>query len=197
MAVLFGVLWPLQRLNDVLHAIGRALAIAALALMVCLILGQVFFRYVLNDAPNWTEEGARFGMLWMTGLMAPIAYRMGGFVAIDMLQRALPRMLSSLLSLFLLALSLWVLLVMLDKGINNHVLSLSGRGLMPSLRLPIDRLGGTAIRFPNNWMYASLVVGIAMMILVNIELMLRQIIAMLGGEKALKPLHTATMAGAE
>lgn len=197
MAVLFGVLWPLQRLNDVLLAIGRALAIAALAIMVCLILGQVFFRYVLNDAPNWTEEGARFGMLWMTGLMAPLAYRIGGFVAIDMLERALPRLLAGILSLFLLALSLWVLIVMLDKGLNNHVFSLSGRGGSPSLGLPLDWFGGERIRFRNNWMYASLAVGVALLILVNIELILRQIITLLGGSKRLKPLHTTTMAGAE
>lgn len=197
MAVLFGVLWPLQRLNDVLLGIGRWIAIAALAVMVCLILGQVFFRYALNDAPNWTEEGARFGMLWMTGLMAPLAYRHGGFVAIDMLERALPRMVSGLLSLALLAVSLGVLVVMLDLGINNHVFSLSGRGMMPSLRLPLDMVGGTAIRFPNAWMYASLALGIGLLILVNVELLLRQVIAMLGAGDRLRPLGHTDMAGAE
>lgn len=197
MAVLFGVLWPLQRLNDVLLGIGRWIAIAALAVMVCLILGQVFFRYALNDAPNWTEEGARFGMLWMTGLMAPLAYRRGGFVAIDMLERALPRMVSGLLSLALLTLSLGVLVVMLDLGINNHVFSLSGRGMMPSLRLPLDMVGGTTIRFPNAWMYASLALGIGLLILVNLELLLRQVIAMLGAGDRLRPLGQTEMAGAE
>ncbi|MFT7108343.1 MAG: TRAP-type C4-dicarboxylate transport system permease small subunit, partial [Yoonia sp.] len=83
MSVLFGLLWPLERFNTVVLAVGRIIAVIALAIMVALILGQVFFRYVLSDAPNWTEEGARFGMLWMTGLMAPLAFRMGGFVSID------------------------------------------------------------------------------------------------------------------
>jgi TRAP-type transport system small permease protein len=78
MAVLFGVLWPLERLNTGILALCRVIAILALVMMVCLILGQVFFRYVLDDAPAWTEEGARFGMLWMTGLMAPLAYRQAG-----------------------------------------------------------------------------------------------------------------------
>ena len=103
MLVLFGLLWPLERLNSALLGVGRVIAVTALAIMVCLILGQVFFRYALNSAPNWTEEGARFGMLWMTGLMAPIAYRMGGFVAIDMVERALPKMIAGLLTLALLA----------------------------------------------------------------------------------------------
>lgn len=199
MAVLFGVLWPLQRFNDIVLAIGRIVAILALVVMVCLILGQVFFRYVLDDAPSWTEEGARFGMLWMTGLMAPLAYRRGGFVAIEMLSAALPRVLSQILSLLLLALSLWVLLVMLEKGINNHVFSLSGRGSMPSLRLPLDRLGEgwSAIRFQNNWVYLALAAGVFLLVLVNVELILRQVITLLGGAARLKPLEDPNLARAD
>ena len=180
MSVLFGALWPLERVNNVLLGIGKILAVIALAVMVCLILGQVFFRYVLNDAPNWTEEGARFGMLWMTGLMAPLAMRMGGFVAIDMLERALPRVLAGILTLFLLGISLWVLIIAWDKGLNNHVDSLSGRGASASLRIPLEIFGGENIKFRNNWQFASLFVGVNLMILVTIELMLRQLI-MLGG----------------
>ena len=180
MSVLFGALWPLERLNNVLLGIGKIIAVIALAVMVCLILGQVFFRYVLNDAPNWTEEGARFGMLWMTGLMAPLAMRMGGFVAIDMLERALPRVLAGILTLFLLGISLWVLIIAWDKGLNNHVDSLSGRGASASLRIPLEIFGGENIKFRNNWQFASLFVGVNLMILVTIELMLRQIIT-LGG----------------
>jgi TRAP-type C4-dicarboxylate transport system permease small subunit len=193
MPVLFGVLWPLQRLNTGLLAVGRTIAVALLAAMVCFILGQVFFRYVLNDAPRWTEEAARFGMLWMTGLMAPVAYRQGGFVAIDMVERALPRIAAGILTLVLLALSLWVLCIMWDRGLNNHVFSLSGRGTMPSLRVPLDLFGGESIKFKNQWMFASLFVGVTLLILVNIELMLRQIITLLGGADRLTPLTDKTV----
>ena len=199
MAVLFGVLWPLERLNTGILAVCRVVAIVALMVMVCLILGQVFFRYVLDDAPAWTEEGARFGMLWMTGLMAPLAYRQGGFVAIDMLERALPPLLSRLLTLALLGLSLWVLIVMLDKGLNNHVFSLSGRGDSPSLRIPLNYLGEgwQAIRFQNNWVYAALAIGVFLLILISIELILRQIIILFGGGDRLVPLTEGDVARAE
>ncbi len=189
MAVLFGLLWPLQRVNDVVLAIGRAIAIAALAIMVCLILAQIFFRYAIGDALNWTEEAARFGMLWMVGLMAPLAYRLGGFVAIDMLERALPRRLSAILTLILLTIALVVLVFMADKGINNHVDSLSGRGASSTLRLPLDWFGGERIRFRNAWAYASLVTGVLLSILVSVELMLRQLIVALGSGAKLKPLR--------
>jgi TRAP-type C4-dicarboxylate transport system permease small subunit len=119
-------------------------------------------------------------MLWMTGLMAPLAMRMGGFVAIDMLERALPRILAGLLSLLLLGITLWVLIIAWDKGLNNHVDSLSGRGKSASLRIPLEIFGFDNIRFRNNWQYASLFVGVNLMILVTVELMIRQLIT-LGG----------------
>ncbi|MDG0989134.1 MAG: TRAP transporter small permease [Yoonia sp.] len=181
MSVLFGVLWPLERFNTAILALGRALAMAALAIMVCLILGQVFFRYILNDAPNWTEEGARFGMLWMTGFMAPMAYRMGGFVSIDMLERALPKTISAILTLILLGIALWVLVVFWDRGWNNHVDTMSGRGCSSTLRWPFGiEFGKCGEKFQNRFQYASLFVGVNLLILVNVELIIRQIIKISG-----------------
>lgn len=182
MSVLFGLLWPLERINTAVLAIGKAIAIAALAIMVCLILGQVFFRYVLNDAPNWTEEAARFGMLWMTGLMAPLAYRMGGFVGIDMLERALSRTLAGVLSLILMCLTMWVLFVAWERGLNNHLDTLSGKGCSSTLRWPFGiEVGKCGEKFQNRFQYASLWVGVNLLILVNLELMVRQLIT-LGGQ---------------
>jgi TRAP-type C4-dicarboxylate transport system permease small subunit len=197
MALLFGALWPLERLNGGLLAICRVIAIVALILMVTLILGQVFFRYVLDAAPAWTEEGARFCMLWMTGLMAPLAYRQGGFVAIDMFENALPRKIGEAFALLLLLVSLTVLVYALEKGIFNHVFSLTGRGTAPSLRVPLSLFGGEDIRFRNSWAYASLAVGLALLILVNLELVLRQLIRMAGGGDRLAPLGDASMARAD
>ena len=198
MSVLFGLLWPLERFNTAILAIGRVIAIVALAIMVCLILGQVFFRYVLNDAPNWTEEAARFGMLWMTGLMAPLAYRMGGFVAIDMLGRALPRLLAGLLGLVLLVLTLWVLLIAWERGLNNHLDTLSGKGRSATLRWPFGiEIGKCGEKFQNRFQYASLWVGVNLLILVNLELTIRQIITLAGQEARLTPLSVDDMAGAD
>jgi len=189
MSVLFGLLWPLERINSVLLAIGKVIAIAALAIMVCLILGQVFFRYILNDAPNWTEEAARFGMLWMTGLMAPLAYRMGGFVGIDMLERALSRTLAGILSLVLMSLTMWVLCVAWERGLNNHLDTLSGRGCSSSLRWPFGiEVGKCGEKFQNRFQYASLWIGVNLLILVNLELMIRQIITLAGQGDRLTPL---------
>ena len=102
MGVLVAVLKPLGFANAQVLRIGRAIGVVAIALMVIAILIQVFFRYVMNNALPWPDEAARFCMLWMTGLMAPTAFRQGGFVAIDTLSAMLPVRIGSLLSLVLL-----------------------------------------------------------------------------------------------
>lgn len=87
--------------------------------MVAAILTQVFFRYVLGNALAWPEEVARFLMLWMTGLMAPTAYRRGGFVGIDILVRLLPVAAAAVLSIMLLGVALMLLIAAYGIGTSE------------------------------------------------------------------------------
>ena len=85
MSALLGLTNGLGAVNAALLTLGRRLGAFRVALMVVAILLQVFFRYVLSSALPWPEEAARFFLLWMAGLMAPTAFRRGGFVSIEML----------------------------------------------------------------------------------------------------------------
>ncbi len=186
MAILLGILRPLQVVLDHVLRLGRALAIVAIALMVVCILLQVFMRYMLNNALPWPEEAARFLMLWMTGLIAPSAYRRGGFVAIDMLTLMLPRSLAAGLSLVLLLLSGAVLVMGIELG-QRHVTS----GWMfasSSLRLPLEWVGMEGFKIKLAWMYLSLYTGLILLLAVNVELILRSLVAMLGQESRLRPM---------
>ena len=126
----------------------------------------------------------------MTGLIAPLAYRQGGFVAIDMAERALSQNLSRLLTFFLLICAMIVLVTAVQLGWDN-VNSLSGRGKSASLRLPLDWFGGERTKFKNAWAYTSLFVCFCLLIVVNLELLLREVIKMMGGGDRLKPLGDA------
>nr|WP_253913317.1 TRAP transporter small permease subunit [Pseudoruegeria sp. HB172150] len=153
--------------------VGRSIAWVLIGLMVVVILVQVFFRYVLNNALPWPDEAARFLMLWMTGLMAPSAYRWGGFVAIDMFKELLGRRAGLVLNLLLLVIALAVLMVALQLGIR-HIKSgwLFNSG---SLKVPLDLVGGEPVRMKLAWMYMSIYVGFILMTLVNIEMILKHL----------------------
>lgn len=196
MGALLVVLTPLRLFNEAVLSVGRAIGIVAVALMVIAILVQVFFRYALNSALPWPDEAARFCMLWMTGLMAPTAFRRGGFVAIDTLVRFLPKMLGSLLSLLLLCLSLGVLLVAVQIG-WSEVTGFAGRFATASLYIPTDMSFENWFRVPRSWMMASLLVGVFLLITVNIELILRSLVKMTGGADHLPPISLEEQVGAE
>ena len=185
MEALLGLLRPLEWTNARLLAAGRAIGVVLIALMVLAILVQVFFRYVLNNALPWPDEAARFCMLWMTGLMAPTAYRRGGFVAIDMLELALPRPAAALLSLALLMISGLVLVVAVQIG-WGEITGFGAKFKTASLYYPT--LDGWE-KMPRRVMFASLFVGICLLILVNLELILRSIVRLLGGAERLTPLE--------
>ena len=165
----------LQNINTFILRIGRQLAWIAILLMVIVIIIQVFFRYVLNNALPWPDEVARFLMLWMTGLIAPSAYRWGGFVSIDMLQRFLPKILSNILVFLILIISLTVLLIGFEMGLKH--INAGWIFSSSSIKLPYSLLGGKTEAMKLAWMYMSLPIGILLLILVNIELTLKTILS--------------------
>lgn len=190
------VLAPLSFINHHVLRVGRGIGAMAVVLMVLAILIQVFFRYVLNNALPWPDEAARFCMLWMMGLMAPSAFRQGGFVAIDMLLVMLPKMVAALVNLFLLLISLTVLIVAVKIG-WNEITGFGGRFDTASLYVPTSHDFSTYFRVPRAWMMASLFVGVTLMTSVNIELILRTIVKLLGGGERLDRIGTAELGGAE
>lgn len=187
MALLHGLLKPIQMWNDFILPIGRWISIVAIALMVVAILVQVFFRYALNNALPWPDEAARFMMLWLTGLMAPMAFRRGGFVAIDMVVLALPKKLGEIVAMILLVISAGVLLVAINIG-YGELTGFSAKFNTASLYVPLAIDFSEWLRVPRSWMMASLFVGVVLLFIVNVELILRALITFLGGKDDLKDL---------
>lgn len=190
MGLLHGILKPIELWNDTVLPIARWVSILAIALMVVAILIQVFFRYVLNSALPWPDEAARFMMLWLTGLMAPIAFRRGGFVAIDMVVQALPLRLGQAVSIFLLLISAGVLATAISIG-WGEVTGFGGKFNTASLYVPVSLDFGEWLRVPRSWMMASLLVGVVLLFIVNIELILRSLITFFGDGDSLNDLLPA------
>jgi TRAP-type transport system small permease protein len=196
MGAVLGLTNGLGMVNAVLLTLGRRLGAGMVAVMVIIILLQVFFRYVLGNALAWPEEASRFLMLWMTGLMAPTAFRRGGFVSIEMLTRLLPSAPAAILSLLLLGLSLVVMIVGMKIG-WAEVTGLGGRFATDSLHYPTSFDLGTWEKMPKRWMMLSLVIGLGLLISVCIELILRSLVTLAGQAQRLIEIPFAVMGGAE
>ena len=192
MAFLLTILKPLEWFNDWAGRIGRNLSVAAIAIMVIVILLQVFFRYVRKNALPWSDEAARFMMLWLTGLMAPVALCQGGMLAITGVLELFPAPAVKIVSILLLCLSLLVLVIAAQLGwkhVNSGWLFSSS-----SLRLPLSLIGMKSQKLKLAWMYMSLFVGVCLMISVNVELILRSVLSLMGGDDRLRPVPGTKMA---
>ncbi len=159
----------LIRFNDTALGIGRTAAWILLALMTFIVLYQVFFRYALNNAPSWSEAGARGLMMWMTFLVAPTAYRWGAYVSIDTLTHALrgrPRYALSLAinisALILIVVLLWLSIDFVDRGLTRRATGLPSEVFGIPMKAAYVRL--------------SMPVGFLLMITVSLELIMKDLL---------------------
>jgi hypothetical protein len=85
---------PLDRFSRRTNAVVEQSLLGLGILMIGVVAAQVFFRYVLNHSLFWSEELARYILVWLTFLGASVAYRRGVHPRIDLfvsrLARAVP-----------------------------------------------------------------------------------------------------------
>jgi len=179
MTTLAGIVRGLGALNSALLTVSRNIAWVLLVAMVAIIVLQVVYRYIpWLDAFSWTEEAARSLMIWMMALIGPTAYRWGGFVSIDMFKDALPRPWSNILNLVLMLIATGVLWFLLTNAWNhfNSGFLFNASGLNRLLQdSGINQTLGTNMQFKLAWIYLAMTVCFTLMLLVNIELVLREI----------------------
>jgi TRAP-type C4-dicarboxylate transport system permease small subunit len=67
----------------VLNRIIEVIIAVLIALMVLGNFWQIFTRFVLNNAADWTEEFLRYSLIWLTMLGVPYAYGKNQHIAIE------------------------------------------------------------------------------------------------------------------
>ncbi len=174
----------LERINTAICWIGRQLSWLLVVVMTAAVLLQVFYRYVLVNPIGWSEELSIYAMIWMTFLVAPIAYRTGANVAIEVVRDLFKGPWQALLQIVINLLVLVLLIVLL-----RHSIVYVGRG-MGSL---VPSLGVQA-----GWFYLSMPIGIGAMLLVSIEILLKAVRHLLDpSEPLLMPTHEGEVAASE
>ena len=67
----------LGRLNDALLWLCRWSAISLVAAIAVIVIASVIMRYVFNNSISWSEDAAKFLMVWLAFLGAPLGFRHG------------------------------------------------------------------------------------------------------------------------
>lgn len=84
--------------------------------MALIVANQVFFRYVLNQSLFWSEELARYLLVWLTFLGATVAYRRKLHPGIDALYVRMPTMMKKIAALMTHLASIGLFAVMIVYG---------------------------------------------------------------------------------
>jgi TRAP-type C4-dicarboxylate transport system permease small subunit len=102
--------------------------------MAVIVAVQVFFRYVLNHSLFWSEELARYLLVWLTFLGASVAYRRKVHPGIDVVFVRMPDSIRRIFSILVHLLSIVLFLVMIFFGVKfSYFVRLQ---ISPALYLP-------------------------------------------------------------
>ncbi len=143
----------LERLNTaVYYLIG-----AILALISVVVLGQVLVRFVLthlglNISAPWTEELARFLLVWLIFLGAAVGCRRMQLISLDFVLKALPGLIGQAARYLSLGLCLYLFLLLVIYG-HQFVRIIGASELSPVMQIS------------KSWVYWAMPAGGALMII--------------------------------
>lgn len=166
-AVLGKVESILGAFNGAVLRLFRWLVMTILAVMTAIVLSGVFFRYVLNDALAWSEEIAKFMMVWMAFIAAPLAYKSGALVAIEALPRALKGRVRE------------VLLVVIELIVITLMVVFIIKGAFLAQNASIQR--ASTIDLSIMYVYAAMPVGAFMVLMVAVQSVVGSLRYLFGG----------------
>ena len=122
--------WISLRINQVVEYLLFGLGFT----MAGIVAVQVFFRYVLNQSLFWSEELARFLLVWLTFLGASVAYYRKANPGVDVLYARMGPSLRRAATLLIHLVSIGLFAVMLVYGWRfAHFVRLQ---ISPALNLP-------------------------------------------------------------
>lgn len=148
----------LARVNDALGRFAKNLTAGMLVVMLVIVMLQVVFRYLLNSPIGWAEEVSKTLMVWSAFLLAPVAYREGINVSIDLFADALPALLRRILEIVITLLVLWIVCIFLLES-----LPLVERAM---------KVSAASLPVPKGVFYAILPLSFAWLVLATIERLL-------------------------
>jgi TRAP-type C4-dicarboxylate transport system permease small subunit len=167
----------LARVNDGLLLACKYLIIAIVATLAAILISAVFYRYALNNAIAWSEEGSKYLMVWLTFLGAPIALRHAGHINIDLLIKLFAPRGRQVFYLIIHLIIIATMGILLWKG---AVFAQMGA-----------RQVASSFNFSMVWMYIAVPVGSVLTCLVAFEHVLRSICGIAEPANGLTEDHSA------
>jgi TRAP-type C4-dicarboxylate transport system permease small subunit len=126
----------MQRMSDIINRATEAILIIVVSGMAVVVLLQVIFRYILNFPLFWTEELARYCLVWSSLLGSAVAVKRGQHIAVTIFVERLPPGLRRGLTILALISVAAILAVILWGGIQ--LVAITRAQISPALRISMS-----------------------------------------------------------
>ena len=156
--ILAKIIWIIEKILMVL--LGIAIAIIS---------AQVFWRYVLKDPLNWSEQTARCLFIWMMMLSVPVLFYRKGAVAFDLIVDSLPKKAQDIMRILVQLVILFFACFYLKASIQLCIQT--GSRILSGLEIPM------------NMLYTAPVVSMTLLILVCIKQIIDYIVDFVKAEE--------------
>ncbi|MDR1535438.1 MAG: TRAP transporter small permease [Planctomycetota bacterium] len=139
------------------------MSVFAMLIMIISIFLQIIFRYVIQSALPWSEESARYAMIYLTFIGVSAGTKIGAHFAVTVFVEALPKKLQNILNtlVHLLCAVLFAAYLLLAIDMAQNIYS-TGQ-LTPAMQLPVYLI------------YSSLPLGFAGAVFRNVQIVIQDI----------------------
>lgn len=162
MVILEYSLKKLKFINQYVLSVCKYVTIALVGAITVVVCAGIFWRYFLNDSLVWTEETAKFLMVWMVFMGIPLALKTGAHAAIEALPNMLPDKSRQALYAFIYLSIITLMAVLIHQG---WLFALNARTQETS-----------TTQVSMMYVFISMPVGGVLMFLISLELFIQAVI---------------------
>jgi TRAP-type C4-dicarboxylate transport system permease small subunit len=124
-----------NKIYSVVKIIEENLVIILLAIMVSNVTMGVFYRYVLNNSLSWTEELARYLMVWFAYIGMAMAFRDESHVNVSFLVNYFPLIYQHIIKIISYLLVLFFLITLFSQSLSvSRIVKIQ---TSPSVQIPM------------------------------------------------------------
>lgn len=152
----------LPKISRLLHRVMIPVIFVLGSLMFLVVIAQVISRYIFSYPLAWSEELARYLMVWLACLAASEAYAKGHHVGVTLVLHALKPVARRIMILF----------IHLAVAVVMGVIAFQGVKLSYLLRNQVS----PAMEVPMTWPYLAVPVGAGVMLIQALAFFFKQIV---------------------
>jgi TRAP-type C4-dicarboxylate transport system permease small subunit len=125
----------MERTSTIINRLAETALLVIISVMACVVFAEVLFRYALMLPLFWTEEFARYCLVWSSLLGAGVALKRGEHIAVTFFVDRIPGGMAPQAALLVSIFIALFLIVILWGGV--HLVILTRHQLSPAMRIPM------------------------------------------------------------